>query len=463
MNMKSSIKIALSFVVLLTGSSVFAQGEQLFKQKCSVCHMIDKNSTGPALKGVMQKWEDAGEKDNFYKWVQNSLELIASGKSEMANKAKDISPMAMPLQPLTTAEIDQIFEYIDTYTPPQAAPVDAGKPAVIVASKSLLLNYEHNLSLFYALIVTLLIELFVIVYIAKSIMKFKNSDFLKKSETSDGGTGNILSVILLIIATLFASSTFALTTSIPGGIQDDSMWLYVEKSDLYWFILIDLVLLLVILLLRKIARKYFRLASKSKKNYATQSLDKMFDIVPIEQEERIMLHHEYDGIRELDNNLPPWWVWGFVVTIVFSVVYLLNYHVFGTGELQIQEYENSIKKADAQVKDYLTKNALNIDETNATKLTDAAAIKEGESIFQANCVVCHNSKGEGNIGPNLTDKNWIYGFDVKDLFGVIKKGTSNGMPEHGSKLNPVQIQKVASFILQLPDTEGKAPQGDKIE
>jgi cytochrome c oxidase cbb3-type subunit 3 len=137
--------------------------------------------------------------------------------------------------------------------------------------------------------------------------------------------------------------------------------------------------------------------------------------------------------------------------------------VFGTSDLQIKEYEKSVQKAEIEVKEYLAKNALNIDETNATQLTDPAAIKEGEGIFQANCAVCHNSKGEGNIGPNLTDKNWIYGFDVKDLFGVIKKGTSNGMPEHGSKLNPVQIQKVASFILQLPDAEGKAPQGDKIQ
>jgi cytochrome c oxidase cbb3-type subunit 3 len=331
----------------------------------------------------------------------------------------------------------------------------------MLAGENMIKNYENNLSLFYALSILALFQVFIIVYLYRSISKFKNSDYLK-GNTINGS--KVLSVMLLIGASLFASSSFALSTSIPGDIQDESMSLYVEKSDVYWLMLINILLLSVIFFLKRRAKKYFRMATnRSASDEAAKSLNKMFDIVPIEQEDKILMEHEYDGIRELDNNLPPWWVWGFYATIAFSVIYILIYHVFGTSDLQIKEYEKSVQKAEIEVKEYLAKNALNIDETNATQLTDPAAIKEGEGIFQANCAVCHNSKGEGNIGPNLTDKNWIYGFDVKDLFGVIKKGTSNGMPEHGSKLNPVQIQKVASFILQLPDAEGKAPQGDKIQ
>lgn len=185
--------------------------------------------------------------------------------------------------------------------------------------------------------------------------------------------------------------------------------------------------------------------------------------MPIEEESKIMLDHEYDGIRELDNNLPPWWVWGFVATVVFAIVYMMDYHVLGISDLQLKEYEKDVKKSEREVKAYLAKMAMNVDENTATLLTGSSDMAAGKSIFQANCVTCHNPKGEGNIGPNLTDKQWIYGFDIKDLFRTIKTGTPNGMPEHNSKLNPVQIQQVGSFILQLPETSGKEAEGTITE
>jgi cytochrome c oxidase cbb3-type subunit 3 len=175
------------------------------------------------------------------------------------------------------------------------------------------------------------------------------------------------------------------------------------------------------------------------------------------------MHHEYDGIKELDNNLPPWWVWMFFATMIFAVVYLLNYHVFKTGDLQVTAYEKEIKRSEKEVKAYLSKMSMNVDETNATLMTDAADLAKGKAIFETNCVTCHNPKGEGNIGPNLTDKNWIYGYDIKEVFKTIKTGTPNGMPEHNSKFNPVQIQQVASFVISLPSAKGKDPQGEIIE
>src|SRR5690606_35110742 len=92
--------------------------------------------------------------------------------------------------------------------------------------------------------------------------------------------------------------------------------------------------------------------------------------------------------------------------------------------------------------------AMNVDETNVTLLTDQEAINSGKQLFEANCTVCHKD-GSGDIGPNLTDNFWLYGNDVKDVFGTIKNGTANGMPEHASKLNPVQLQQVSSFVLSL--------------
>jgi cytochrome c oxidase cbb3-type subunit 3 len=103
--------------------------------------------------------------------------------------------------------------------------------------------------------------------------------------------------------------------------------------------------------------------------------------------------------------------------------------------------------------------SMNVDETNATLMTEASDLSTGKAIFSANCIVCHKEKGEGDIGPNLTDDAWIYGNDIKDVFYSVKKGQPNGMPEHGSKLNPVQIQQVASYVLSLPFTKGKDPQG----
>ena len=112
---------------------------------------------------------------------------------------------------------------------------------------------------------------------------------------------------------------------------------------------------------------------------------------------------------------------------------------------------------------YLKKMALNVDETNVTTLTSLDAINAGKSLYTENCVSCHMEKGEGQTGPNLTDKQWIYGFDIKEVFKSIKQGRPNGMPEHASKFNPVQIQQVASYILSMPETKGKESQGAILE
>jgi cytochrome c oxidase cbb3-type subunit 3 len=107
--------------------------------------------------------------------------------------------------------------------------------------------------------------------------------------------------------------------------------------------------------------------------------------------------------------------------------------------------------------------AMNVDETSATVMTEKSDISAGKALFEINCIACHNPKGEGNIGPNLTDDFWIYSPDVKDIFKLVKLGNANGMPEHASKLNPIQIQQVASFVLSLPYTKGKEPQGKEFK
>jgi len=185
--------------------------------------------------------------------------------------------------------------------------------------------------------------------------------------------------------------------------------------------------------------------------------------VPIAQEEDIDLGHDYDGIRELDNALPPWWKWGFYITIGISVIYIWYYH-FATDWSSAKEYEEQMALAEAQQAAYLAQAANNVDETSATILTADADLQAGKEIYTTNCVACHGTNGEGGIGPNFADQYWIHGGDVKDLFKTIKYGVpEKGMIAWQDQLRPQEMLQVASYILQFQGTNppnAKEPQGE---
>ena len=468
--MKKYFTIRLfAFALLFCMQQIHAQdGEQLFKAKCNACHIVDKNSTGPLLKGVLKKWSDAGEAELLYEWVKNPANLIAGGKSQMANAIKDYSASAMTAQVVTNAEVDSILTYVDTYTAAVAPTAVAVGMEGNLPEKKIVPNYKENLTLFYWLSFTIILLLIAIVILSTTVTTFIKSDFFKKklAEKSQNDSTTLLAV-LIAFGTLFLSSpSYALTFMQPGEAEKDMPWLLVESSDIYLMVTINFVLLGVLLYLRRMFKDFLGMVKKPKAiqvvaaKSASRKISKILtDVVPIEEEHTILMHHDYDGIQELDNNLPPWWVWGFYATIVFAVVYLFNYHVLKTADLQIKEYDKEIAQSKIEINAYLNKMAMNVDETNATQLMDAKDLSSGKTLFETNCVLCHNPKGEGNIGPNLTDNHWIYGPDVKILFKIIKNGTANGMPEHASKLNPIQLQQVASYVLSLPDAEGREPQG----
>ncbi len=187
--------------------------------------------------------------------------------------------------------------------------------------------------------------------------------------------------------------------------------------------------------------------------------------VPIEQEADVMLDHNYDGIRELDNRLPPWWIWGFYFTIAFAVVYLLSFHVAGTAKLSLAEYQEEMDNAKKEREERMKNSADNITFENVTYLTDAGLIGSGKQTFEKLCVTCHGNAGQGNVGPNLTDDFWLNGGGIKNVFHTITEGVpAKGMISWKSQLTPKQIQQVASFILTLHGTnpEGaKEAQGEK--
>lgn len=181
--------------------------------------------------------------------------------------------------------------------------------------------------------------------------------------------------------------------------------------------------------------------------------DKINDTVEIEQEETIMLDHDYDGIKELDNNLPPWWKYGFYLTILIGVVYLVNYHITKTSPLQKDEYTNSIKKAEAEIAEFMKTSANNVDESTVKMITEASALSAGKDAFIATCAACHGKGGEGGVGPNLTDEYWMHGGSVKDIFKTIKYGwPDKGMKAWKDDFSPIQIAQITSFIRTLKGT-----------
>jgi cytochrome c oxidase cbb3-type subunit 3 len=192
--------------------------------------------------------------------------------------------------------------------------------------------------------------------------------------------------------------------------------------------------------------------------------DKFNSSVAIEQEAAVLTDHDYDGIRELDNALPPWWKYGFYLTIVFAVAYLGYYHMSANAPLSAQEYTTEMEEAKIAIAEYKKKAADLVDETSVVMLSDAAALSEGAAIFKQHCVVCHGQGGEGLVGPNLTDVNWIHGGNIKDLFKTIKYGVSGkGMKSWQQELSPQMMAKVASYIKTLAGTNPpnpKAPEGD---
>jgi cytochrome c oxidase cbb3-type subunit 3 len=185
--------------------------------------------------------------------------------------------------------------------------------------------------------------------------------------------------------------------------------------------------------------------------------------VPVEQEADVLLDHDYDGIKELDNALPPWWKWGFYFTIIVAVIYIFNYHVFGTGKNPEQEYAAEMAEGKRLEEQYKARTKDLVDENNIT-LADADGIAAGKALYTQSCIACHMADGGGGIGPNLTDEYWIHGGGLNDIYKTIKIGyPDKGMQSWQSMYSPAQMRNLTSFVKSLKGTKPatpKAPQGD---
>ena len=184
----------------------------------------------------------------------------------------------------------------------------------------------------------------------------------------------------------------------------------------------------------------------------------------IEHEAQLLLDHDYDGIKELDNNLPPWWVYLFYGCIVFAAIYLVRFEIMG-GDDQEMELIKEMAQAKIEVAEYMKTAPDMMDEKSVTLLTDAASLAEGKEIFTSNCAACHRADGGGQIGPNLTDDQWILGGGIKILFHTITNGgrDGKGMIAWKGTLKPKEIQKVSSYIISLEGSNPKDPKASEGE
>lgn len=268
-----------------------------------------------------------------------------------------------------------------------------------------------------------------------------------------------VAVVLLTAGHLQAQSVATPSNASAGGMSDDELL----RTILFWMVVIGMFKIVAVSL------GYTIYALNTIKQHLDGTLGQRKEpsfgftqAVPIEREHEIMLDHNYDGIQELDNKLPPWWVAMFYLTIVFGVVYIWYYHFRTGGQLQEQEYQTELVEAEAQQK--LMANR--VDENSVKLLTESDKIAAGQAIFAKNCVACHGKLGEGGVGPNLTDSYWLHGGDIKSVFKTIKYGVpAKGMIPWQAQLSPSQIQEVASFIATLKNTNppnAKEPQGEEI-
>ena len=245
------------------------------------------------------------------------------------------------------------------------------------------------------------------------------------------------------------------------------------------FVVLLLVIMVAILLLRsfntlveqtlKHKAKALGVAYVPEPSFWTKLFEKLNAAVPVEQEKDIDLGHSYDGIRELDNHLPPWWKWLFYATIVWAVIYLVVYHVSSSLPLSIGEYQDELAAADVEKKRFLASQPqMSIDLDKLEYTADAEILARGEKVYMINCVPCHRNDGGGNtIGPNLTDNFWLHGGAVKNVFSTVNTGfVEKGMPAWGKTMSQGDVRDVTFFVLSLQGTNPanpKAPQGEPME
>ncbi len=181
-------------------------------------------------------------------------------------------------------------------------------------------------------------------------------------------------------------------------------------------------------------------------------------------EEDIMLDHDFDGIKELDNVLPPWWLAGFYITIAISIFYYTQVFFNSEKYSQTEEFATEVAEGKAAVEQYKNDHPELFNTDNIVAFTDAENLAVGKELFTSKtCTVCHLGDLGGSIGPNLTDENWILGGGVKNIFNTISKGgrPGKGMIAWEGTLSRLERQQLSSYIISMQGTQPNAPKASE--
>jgi cytochrome c oxidase cbb3-type subunit III len=326
--------------------------------------------------------------------------------------------------------------------------------------------------------IILMVLLLIIIGILANILVGAADIKLKKKKAGQNTSG--IASALLIILLLSGANLFAQDATTPPAAKSiagmSTTTFYIMVAVLFIELLIIIGLLINIkFLLKSEKEKVVSTVSPEKVKEAKKSQltwwDRFNKLKPVSEEADLDLGHEYDGIRELNNRLPPWWLYGFYLTILFAAVYLWRFHVSHTGPTSKEEYERSVAKAELRVQEYLKLKGENVNENTVTYLNNPADLEAGKAIFlrPGFCNTCHGADGSGlvggnpGVGPNLTDEYWITNGSIKTIFSTIKYGgrPNKGMQSWESQLSGKQMAQLASFIKSLAASKpakGKDPE-----
>ncbi len=327
-------------------------------------------------------------------------------------------------------------------------------------------NSENNL-LAILLIITTFVLAFVIWGMGQALIALSRQVLDKNKASANAIRLTILVLLSMLSQNVLAQDAAEAVKVLPnyGGLSANTFYFLVSVIATEIIVILFLVFSISRVYAELVPAKAAAVVKESTLAALWSKLDKKLftKAIPLEKEADALLDHNYDGIQELDNALPPWWKYGFIITIGFAFVYLLNFHVLGNGKNPTEEYAAEMNKAEVEKAEYEAKNKDRIDEANVP-MANAAGIEKGKEYYTANCIACHGASGEGGVGPNLTDNYWLHNGSLNDIYNTIKKGyPDKGMQSWAVKFNPKEISELASFVKSIKGTNppnGKIPQGD---